>query len=138
MTWPDLPSRRRGDKPFFWYDGPSNAGPWIIWQQPHPIAFAEMAYRAATEHSNPAKEGDAVLQRYNQTVHDTADFMAAFILQAPRTSPSDPGGCFSLGPPMYTAEIESDEGRPAVAAKDGTFELVYWRFGLHLASQWRQ
>lgn len=110
-----------------------------------------------------------MLQRYNQTVHDTAvsvnqrsspaldtsastaartrksgrdvdvvgrrlttwafmcggqDFMAAFILQAPRTSPSDPGGCFSLGPPMYTAEIESDEGRPAVAAKDGdTFSI---------------
>jgi hypothetical protein len=22
------------------YDGPSGAGPWILWQQPHPIAFA--------------------------------------------------------------------------------------------------
>jgi hypothetical protein len=29
--------------------------------------------------------------------------------QAPRTA----AGCYSLGPPMYTAEIESDEGRPA-------------------------
>ena len=33
-------------QPFWWYDGPSGAGPWILWQQPHPLSFAEMAYRA--------------------------------------------------------------------------------------------
>ena len=38
----------------------------------------------------------------------------------------------------YTAEIESDEGRPAFVARDGTFELVYWRFGLSLANAWRE
>ena len=106
--------------------GGFRAGPWILWQQPHPLSFAEMAYRA-----DPSA---ATLARYNQTVHDTAEFMADFVLQAPPTS----AGCYSLGAPMFTAEIESFEGRPATEAKDGTFELVYWRFGLHVASKWRQ
>jgi hypothetical protein len=61
-------------------------------------------------------------------------------LQAPPVPSNDPlemagggggsggGGssCYSLGPPMYTAEIESDQGRPAFVARDGTFELAYW------------
>eukprot|EP01047_Picozoa_sp_COSAG01_P086088 COSAG01_NODE_19200_length_1024_cov_5.404324_2_plen_89_part_01 len=73
--------------------------------------------------------------RYNQTVHDTADFMASFVLQAP---PTRKANCYSLGAPMYTAEIESFEGKPASQAQDGTFELVYWRWGLHTANQWRK
>ena len=117
-----------GGGTFFWYDGPSGAGPWILWQQPHPLSFAEMAYR-----SNSSKQQE-VLETYNQTVHDTADFMADFILQAPPTA----DGCYSLGPPMYTAEIESDQGRPAPVARDGTFELAYWSFGLSIASMWRE
>jgi hypothetical protein len=126
MTWPDFADPLEPSRPFWWYDGPSGAGPWIIWQQPHPLSFAEMAYRA-----NPVP---TTLEKYNQTVHDTADFMASFVLQAAPTSE----GCYSLGAPMYTAEIESFEGKPASEASDGTFELVYWRFGLHLANQWRQ
>jgi hypothetical protein len=98
------------------YDGPSGAGPWILWQQPHPLSFAEMAYRA--------EPSAATLARYNQTVHDTADFMADFVLQQ-QSPPAVAGGCYSLGAPMFTAEIESFEGRPAAQAKDGTFELVY-------------
>ena len=48
-----------------------------------------------------------------------------------------PAECYSLGAPMFTAEIESFESRPASEARDGTFELVYWRFGLHIANQVR-
>lgn len=142
MTW----SADEADtsKPFFWYDGPSGAGPWILWQQPHPIVFAEMTYR-----QQPTSE---TIERYNQTIHDTADFMADFVLQAPPVPVVGPSSaardrdqgdaqdetCYSLGPPMYTAEIESDEGRPAFVARDGTFELAYWSHGLALANQWRE
>ena len=122
MQW-DLPE---SESKLFWYDGPSGAGPWVIWQQPHPIIFAEMAYRATPL--------PGILDRYNQTITDTADFMADFILQGKLNKM----GCYSLGPPMYTAEIESFEGKPATAARDGTFELVYWRFGLSLAIKWRE
>ena len=129
------------DNTFFWYDGPSGAGPWILWQQPHPISFAEMAYRNAPTAGTVA--------RYNRTVHDSADFMADFILrnnaidnfQRDGDGSGGRGGeqaaCYSLGPPMFTAEIESFEGKPATAAKDGTFENVYWHFGLTVANNWR-
>ena len=99
MTWPDFRSQTDPSQPFFWFNGPSGAGPWILWQQPHPLSFAAMAYRASPTF--------ATLAKYNQTVHDTATFMADFVMQAPRTA----AGCYSLGPPMYTAEIESFEGK---------------------------
>ena len=138
MTWTDFSDPTDVSKPFWWYDGPSGAGPWILWQQPHPLSFAEMVYRAESTAATRA----VVLAKYNQTVHDTADFMADFVLQASPSSAGGPGAgarepCYSLGAPMFTAEIESNEGRTAPETKDGTFELVYWKFGLHIANQWR-
>ena len=138
MTWTDFSDPTDVSKPFWWYDGPSGAGPWILWQQPHPLSFAEMAYRTESTAATRA----VVLAKYNQTVHDTADFMADFVLQAPPSAAGGPGAgarepCYSLGAPMFTAEIESNEGRTAPETKDGTFELVYWKFGLHIANQWR-
>jgi hypothetical protein len=123
MTWA---RPGKNTSPFYWFDGPSGAGPWILWQQPHLLSFSEMAYRG-----NPTQ---GTLALHNETVHDTAAFMADFVLQAP------PGkdGCFHLGAPMYTAEIESNDGLPATATKDGTFELVYWRWGLSVANKWRE
>lgn len=118
------------------YDGPSGAGPWIVWEQPHPIIFAELAYRAAPTAATAA--------RHNRTVHDTADFLADYILapepppEAPRSQPG--AACWPLGPPLFTAEVESNEGRAAndTASTNPTFELVYWRFGLMLAAGWRR
>ena len=45
-----------------------------------------------------------------------------------------------VGPPLWTAEVESNEGRPAsdATSQNPTFELVYWRFGLTLAARWRR
>ncbi|KAL1511560.1 hypothetical protein AB1Y20_006354 [Prymnesium parvum] len=108
------------------YTGPSSAGPWLLWQQPHPLAFAEMAYRAAPS--------ALTLARHNQTVHDTADFMASFVLQAPAAE----DGCRELGPPLFTAELESNEGSAATNTSDAAFERVYWRHGLRLAAAWRR
>src|SRR5690606_35835144 len=49
---------------------PSSVGAMLIWQQPHPIAFAEMLYRN--------KKDEKVLERYQDLVFKTADFMASF------------------------------------------------------------
>ena len=49
--------------------------------------------------------------RYNETVHDTADFMADFIIKGPRTAQ----GCYSLGPPMYAYERAGSLGRARVS-----------------------
>ena len=80
------------------FDGPSGAGPLIVWEQPHPILFAELHYRA--------EPTNATLARHNRTVHDTADFMADFVL-AP-SPPADPATCLPLGPPLWTAEVASN------------------------------
>ena len=86
-----------------------------------------MAYRSSPNATT--------LQRHNQTVHDTADFMASFVL----TAALDPAsGCRSLGPPVFTCEIESNEGVPATETSDPTFELVYWQHGFELAARWRK
>lgn len=105
--------------------GPSDAGPWLLWQQPHVLSFAEMAYRAV-----PSAR---TLHTFNESVHDSADFMASFVL----TAPIGLAGCRSLGPPVYTCEIESNEGLPANATSNPTFELVYWQHGFRIAASWR-
>ena len=107
------------------YEGPSGAGPFLVWNQPHLLTFAEMAYRV-----DPSA---ATLARYNQSVHETADFMASFILAAP----IGPSGCRSLGPPVWTAEIENNGDVPVEQTSDPTFELAYWRHGFSLAARWR-
>ena len=50
--------------------GPSSIGPWLIWQQPHPIFYAEQNYRI-----DPSK---ATLEKYKDIVFETAEFMASY------------------------------------------------------------
>jgi hypothetical protein len=51
-------------------DSPSPIGPLLIWQQPHPIFYAELCYRA--------RPGRRTLERYRNVVFETADFMADY------------------------------------------------------------
>ena len=49
-------------------DSPSPIGPLLIWQQPHPIFYAELCYRA--------RPNRRTLERYRQIVFESAEFMA--------------------------------------------------------------
>jgi hypothetical protein len=100
------------------HDSPSNVGELLIWQQPHPIAMAELCYQA-----RPSRE---ILDRYAQMVFETAEFMADFAVEK--------NGRFMLGPPVIPAQ----ENHPARETWNPTFELAYWREALGLASTWRQ
>lgn len=92
----------------------------LIWQQPHPIFFAELDYRA-----HPTPE---TLKRWATIVSETANFMASFAALNPAT------GRYDLGPPMYTVpEITNCD-----KAHNPAFELSYWRFGLRTAQTWRE
>jgi hypothetical protein len=51
-------------------DAPSGIGPLLIWQQPHPIYYAELIYR-----QRPSR---VVLEQYRQLVQETAEFMASY------------------------------------------------------------
>jgi hypothetical protein len=101
-------------------DSPSPIGPLLIWQQPHPIFYAELCYRA---HGNRR-----TLELYGPLVFESAAFMASFAFPDPNTKR------YLLGPPVIPAQ----ENHPAAETWNPTFELGYWRFGLRLAQRWRE
>jgi hypothetical protein len=101
-------------------DSPSNIGPLLIWQQPHPILMAELIYQSA-----PTR---ATLQRYREMVQASAEFMASYAHYDAATAR------YVLGPPVIPAQ----ENHPARETWNPTFELEYWDYGLDLAQRWRE
>lgn len=103
-------------------DSPSGIGPLLIWQQPHPIYYAELMYR-----EKPTAE---TLEKYKDIVFETATFMADFAHW------DDTSESFVLGPPLISAR-EFDPKKYA-ETKNASFELAYWYWALRTAAQWRQ
>ena len=101
-------------------DSPSSIGPLLIWQQPHPIYYAELCYRA-----HPNRE---TLERYQEIVFNTADFLASYAVY------EEKGDRYVLGPPVIPAQ---ECHRPEITINP-TFELAYWALGLELAIKWRE
>jgi hypothetical protein len=101
-------------------DSPSSIGPLLIWQQPHPIAMAELCYRA-----RPNRE---TLARYCDIVFESAGFMASYAHFDSRT------GRYVLGPPVIPAQ----ENHPPRETWNPTFELEYWADALDTAQRWRE
>jgi hypothetical protein len=87
-------------------EGPSPIGPFLIWQQPHPIALAELVRCAI---GSPE-----TVQRYADVVR-SAEFMADFAVQ------TDWG--YQLGRPLVPAQESFWSLRPTVT--NPTFELAY-------------
>jgi hypothetical protein len=101
-------------------DSPSPVGPLLIWQQPHPIYYAELAYRNAPQ--------EETLAAWQEVVFETAEFMASYAAW-------DEGkGHFVLGPPLKSVSENTD----ARVTTNPTFELTYWLFGLRVAQTWRE
>src|SRR5688500_6002200 len=103
-------------------DSPSPIGPLLIWQQPHPIVYAELCCLA------DAVNRRRTLARYRQIVFASAEFMASYAVFEPRAQR------FVLGPPLIPAQ----ENHPPRETWNPTFELAYWRYGLQVAQSWRQ
>jgi hypothetical protein len=101
-------------------DAPSPIGPFLIWQQPHPIFYAELCYRAHPDR--------ATLEKFQDVVQQTAEFMASY----PEWETN--GNRFVLGPVLQCAQ----EIFPKDKTLNPTFELTYWRWALETAQQWRQ
>ncbi len=101
-------------------DSPSPVGTLLIWQQPHPIFYAELAYL-----NKPTK---ATLNRFKDMVEETAIWMADY-------AHYDKGkDRYILGPPAIPAQ----ENHPACETWNPTYELEYWHFGLKTAQKWRE
>lgn len=99
---------------------PSSVGEFLIWQQPHPIYFAELIYR-----DQPTPQ---TLEKYQTLVFETADFMTSFA-QLDSTD-----GKYHLCHPIIPAQ----EIFHATETDDPPFEVAYWHFGLKVAQQWRE
>ncbi len=103
-------------------DSPSSVGVFLIWQQPHPIYYAELCYRA-----RPDRE---TLERYREIVLETAEFMASYAAW------DEAGQRYVLGPALIPAQ--ESYGRDRVRTLNPTFELAYWHWALDIAQQWRE
>jgi hypothetical protein len=100
-------------------ESPSPVGPFLVWQEPHPIFYAELCWR---EHPDRA-----TLEKYRDLVFQTADFLASYATWDTNTSR------YVLGPVLQCAQ----EIFPKDKTFNPTFELTYFRWALETAQQWR-
>lgn len=98
---------------------PGSINPFIIWNQPNPIALCELVYRARPER--------ATLEQYRDIVFESAEFLASFAHLDPATDR------YVLGPPIKNVSEKAGEN----TTQNPTFELAYWYYGLQVAQQWR-
>jgi hypothetical protein len=103
-------------------EAPSDVGVFLIWQQPHPIYYAELLYR-----SHPGRE---MLETHREIVFETAEFMASYAVWDAATRR------YVLGPPLIPAQESYSKIRRQVT--NPTYELAYWHWGLSTAQRWRE
>ncbi|KAI0124900.1 Six-hairpin glycosidase-like protein [Xylariales sp. AK1849] len=92
----------------------------LIWQQPHPMQFAEIEYRSFPN--------DATLKSWDEILTGTADFMAFYAFYNASTK------VYDLGRPMYPVSENTNPN----ATINPAFEIAYWRFGLDVAIKWKE
>lgn len=102
--------------------GPSNTGPWLIWQQPHPIFYAEQNFRTYSSHQT--------LEKWKEVVFESAEFMASYAYKNKET------GKYDLGPWLINAAENNHSTKTSTT--NPAFELAYWRYGLSIACKWRK
>lgn len=90
----------------------------LIWQQPHPIYFAELDYRLHPNRNT--------LYKWKEVVFNTADFLASIAYYDSNEKK------YVLGPPL----IPVSENIDYLSTLNPTFELGYWRFGLKTSLIW--
>jgi len=95
---------------------PSSVAVFLIWQQPHPIMFAELIWRA--------EKRTEVLNEYREIVIETAEFMKSFIHWD--------GSRYVIGPPYIPAQERHD---PEIVL-NAPYELEYFRLGFEIADNW--
>ncbi len=101
-------------------EAPSSIGAFLIWQQPHLIYMAELCYRN--------NKGGGIIHDYSDLVFKTADFMASFPFYDPQKRK------YILGKGVIPAQ----ERFKAEETFNPTYELVYWKWALEIAQQWRE
>lgn len=101
-------------------ESPNVIGPLLVWQQPHPIHFAEALYLARGEDPE-------VLRRYQVIVEESAEFLASFAV-------CEDDGTHHLPPPLVPAQ----EVYGLKESWDPPFEVAYVRWALEVAGRWQE
>lgn len=90
----------------------------LIWQQPHPLIFAQYEFR-----SFPTQ---GTLRKWASVVRETANWMSSYAWFNKTSSEYD------LGPPMHVVSEDTNY----TLSRNPAFELAYWRLGLGIAESW--
>lgn len=91
----------------------------LVWQQPHPIFFAALDYRA-----HPTK---TTLEKWWPVMEASADFLSSYASFDSLTR-----RCVLKGPISFVSE-----NNDYYKARNPAFELAYWRYGLRTAGELR-
>ncbi|KAK8008196.1 hypothetical protein PG991_010747 [Apiospora marii] len=94
----------------------------LMWQQPHPMYLAMLAYQGS---SNSSKR--ETLERWDPILTATADYMASYAWK------NETSGFYDLGPPAYGVT----ENTPPTESLNLAYELAYWHYGLRVAQHWK-
>jgi len=100
---------------------PSSVAVLLIWQQPHPIMFAELIRRNC---GSDSAAHNNILNEYIEIITETAEFMKSFIHYD--------GERYVVGPPYIPAQERHD---PRVVI-NAAYELEYFRLGFKIADNW--
>lgn len=106
--------------PIYGINSPGDINGVLLWQQPHPMYLAQLAYQAS-----PTKQ---TLKRWDRVLTETANYMASYLGLNATT------GRYDLGPPSYGVT----ENTPPNSTRNLAYELAYWRYGLDAACDWKR
>ncbi|KAL0568080.1 hypothetical protein V5O48_013914 [Marasmius crinis-equi] len=115
--WPKMTETETGR------NSPGGINGLLLWQQPHPIYLAQLAYQAS-----PTRE---TLERWDAVITATAEYMASYAWK------NESSGYYDIGPPAYGVT----ENTPPAEKKgpaDLSIQLAYWNYGLDAAITWKQ
>ncbi|KAE9987666.1 hypothetical protein EG328_001899 [Venturia inaequalis] len=101
-------------------NSPGGVNAYLMWQQPHPMYMAQLAYQAS-----PTRK---TLERWDNILTATADYMASYAWKNQTT------GFYDLGPPAYGVT----ENTSPAESRNLAYELAYWRWGLDAARTWKK
>ncbi|KAF1998188.1 hypothetical protein P154DRAFT_621947 [Amniculicola lignicola CBS 123094] len=111
--WPKMTQLETG------VSSPGDVNALLLWQQPHPMYLAQLAYSIS-----PTR---ATLQKWDRVITATADYMASYAGLNAAT------GYYDLGPPTYGVT----ENTPPLTTRNLAYELAYWHYSLRIASLWK-
>ncbi|KAL3462762.1 Six-hairpin glycosidase-like protein [Aspergillus heterothallicus] len=112
--WPKMTETNTG------VSSPGGINGLLLWQQPHPMYLAELAYQAS-----PTRR---TLEKWDRVITATADYMASYAWK------NESSGYYDLGPPAYGVT----ENTPPAESRNLAYETAYWHYALTTAITWRK